>query len=308
MYKFFKHNSIYTRSILTMLLFALLVTPMNVYAQTVFTNDESSSVTYTSTILPLTGSAIPEDLLPVSLTHNLNLYLVNSFTSGDIDVAEYNTILNSGLVSENAFFANSVFVGDSLTVGFENYCKRNPDSIATASTQFLARISCSAKTALSDNALTKHANIMPKYNGNVTYIEDAIAQMTNVNKVFICFGMNDLVVSTPEQFVADLQTLISKIIEKRPDVSIYVLSIPCITKDVSTGGLSNTSIQAANILLQNTCTTTGWGFINISEYLMGNNMAIRPEYSSDNYVHVNNKAYSIWNRVLKEYAYREIIK
>ena len=64
---------------------------------------------------------------------------------------------NGGMVSENAFFANSVFVGDSLTVGFGDYCNSHSDSIKTDTTYFLARVSCSAKAAVSSSALTKHA-------------------------------------------------------------------------------------------------------------------------------------------------------
>ena len=78
--------------------------------------------------------------------------------------------------------------------------------------------------------------------------------------------------------------------------------------DVDAGGLNNKTIQKANILLQNACIANGWGFINISEHLMGNDNSIRPEYSSDNYVHENNRAYNIWNKVLKEYAFMEITK
>mgnify|MGYP002509281629 CR=1 FL=1 len=44
------------------------------------------------------------------------------------------------------------------------------------------------------------------------------------------------------------------------------------------------------------------------EHLMGSNNALRPEYSSDHYVHENSHAYKIWNNVLKDYAFWEITK
>lgn len=286
------------------LLFSIILAPATVYAE------EETAVLPTdgATVQPITGAAIPTDKLPVSLVENICTYLVDSFTAGIIDVDKYNQILNSGMVSEDAFFSNSVFVGDSITFGFWQYCDIHNDSIKTDTTYFLARGGCSAKVAISENALTKHSSIMPMLNGNVTYVEDAIAQMGIVNKVFICFGMNDLVRSTPEQFLADMQTLIIRILEKRPDVNIYVISIPCVMSNVSNGSLNNYTIQVSNILLQNMCQMYGWGYINITEYLMNDNMALRPEYTSDGAIHENDAAYTVWTRVLKNYAFGEIIK
>lgn len=201
------------------------------------------------------------------------------------------------------FYANSVFIGDSITVGFSSYCNYHSDSIATDTTYFLAKESCSAKVATSSSALTKHADIMPTYNGNVTYFENAIAQMPDVEKVFICFGMNDLVMSTPQQYIKSMNSLIDNILSKSPDVSIYCISIPCVIDSVQSGSLCNDSIREANQLLQSECSDKGWGFINLSEYLMNSSCSIRPEYSSDGFIHENNSAYEIWVKVLRNYAY-----
>lgn len=204
------------------------------------------------------------------------------------------------------FFEHSVFVGDSLTVGFQAFCSSLTDSIASESTYFLARESGSAQAAISEKALTTFANIMPKYQDKVQLIEDSIAQMPDVEKVFICFGMNDLVSTTPEKFVQNLETLINRILAKRPDVTIYILTVPCIIDGVQTGSLSNANIQNANVLLNAICAEKQWGFINTTEYLMNNNHAIRSEYSSDGYVHENAAAYRIWTKVLRNYAYESM--
>jgi lysophospholipase L1-like esterase len=262
-----------------------------------------------STVQTVTGAALSNEYLTESLTSRLNYYLVDSLSNGSIDIQKYDELVNSGIISENAFFANSVFVGDSLTVGFENYCKsKSSSSISTDSTYFLARVSGSAKACISSNALTKYANIMPKYNGQVQYVEDSISQMSDVEKMFICYGMNDLTGSTPTEFVNDMQTLINRITDKNPQLSVYVISIPCVMADVNTGYLNNKNIQKANVLLQEMCSDNGYGFINISEHLMGSNNSIKSEYSSDKYVHETSTAYAVWNKVLKDYAFEEIIK
>lgn len=203
----------------------------------------------------------------------------------------------------DSFFENTVFVGDSISVGFANYCQYNSDSLASNSTYFLAKESCGAFIVTSELALTKYANKMPSYQGQIQYIEDSIFQMEHLEKVFICYGINDLVGSSPEEYIIDMTILIDRILNKSPNLSIYIISIPCITENATSGYLSNDSIQAANQLLETTCTEQGWGFVNLTEYLMNENLAIRPEYSSDNYVHQNNYAYQVWTKVLRNYAY-----
>ncbi len=292
----------YTNSVIALFVCMLILTPSTVYAE------EMAYMPSFSIIQPITGAALPNENLSQSLATRLNLYLMDSFTNGSIGEQEFNEIVSSGFVSENAFFANSVFVGDSLTVGFKDYCRTHSDSIASDSTYFLARVSCSAKAAISEKALTTHANIMPIYNGQVQYIEDSVSQMPDISKMFICYGMNDLTSSTPEQFVSDLETLIGRIAAKTPGLQVYVISIPCVMADVDSGDLNNQSIQSANLLLQNSCAQNGWGFINITEHLMGADNAIKPEYSADKYVHENSRAYKIWNNVLKDYAFMEITK
>ncbi len=202
-----------------------------------------------------------------------------------------------------SFFEHSVFVGDSISVGFEAYCQSHTDSILTDTTYFLARVSCSAKVLISDNALTAHADVVPLYEGVPQYVEDSIAQMTDIEKVFLCFGVNDLVACAPEEYINNVQTLASRILEKNPGITIYMISVPCVDASVTTGYLNNDAIHTANALLQEACTENGWGFINLTEYIMNESGAICQEYSSDGYVHENNLAYDIWTKVLKNYAH-----
>lgn len=291
------------RILLTLLLPVFTLTSTFVYAQDgeAYLADESCSEQerfLAPLIIPIDGDTnsyidIFEDMPTSSQTP---LVQTLSMTPASIDSLYQET-------DYDCFFEHSVFVGDSLTVGFQNFCSGFADSIASESTYFLARESGSSMAAISSNALTTFANIMPKYQGKVQLIEDSIAQMTDVEKVFLCFGMNDLVSSTPEKFVQNLETLINRILAKSPNVSIYVLSVPCIIEGVQTGSLSNTSIQSANSLLLAACMEHQWGFINTAEYLMNDRLAIRTEYSSDGYVHENTAAYRVWTAVLRNYAY-----
>lgn len=203
----------------------------------------------------------------------------------------------------DSFYENTVFIGDSISVGFANFCQYNSDSIASDSTYFLAKEGCAAYIVTSELALTKYADRMPSYQGQLQYIEDSVSQMTNLEKAVICYGINDLVGSSPEEYIVDMTILIDRILSKNPNLSIYIISIPCIAETASAGYLCNDSIQKANQLLEATCLEQGWGFINLTEYLMNENLAICTEYSSDNYVHQNKNAYQVWTNVLRNYAY-----
>lgn len=203
----------------------------------------------------------------------------------------------------DTFYENTVFIGDSISVGFANFCQNSSDSLASDTTYFLAKEGCAAYIATSELALTKYADRMPAYQNQLQYIEDSVSQMPNLEKAIICYGINDLVGSSPEEYIIDMTTLIDRIHSKSPNLSIYIISIPCITETASAGYLCNDSIQKANQLLEQACTEQGWGFINLTEYLMNENLAICAEYSSDNYVHQNSSAYQIWTKVLRNYAY-----
>lgn len=202
----------------------------------------------------------------------------------------------------NSFYENSVFIGDSITVGFADYYKNNKDIISVNNIHFLAKEGCSAYIVTSDVALTQFVNYMPIYQDQIQYIEDSISQMPNIEKAFICFGINDLVSSSPEKYIKDMKKIINQILIKNPELQIYIISIPCIAQDVITGSLSNDSIQIANNLLYKTCKEQQWGFINLIDYLMDQNGSLRSDYCSDNYVHQNYNAYQIWIKVLRNYA------
>lgn len=292
------------RVLLTLLLPVFTLTSTFVYAQEydfICTEEMEQERFLAPLIIPVDGDSNLyidnfEDLYISS-----NLPIVQSLAHQPASI----TSLYQG-AEYDSFFEHSVFVGDSLTVGFQTFCSGTSDSITSNSTYFLAKESGSSQAAISEKALTTFANIMPKYQGKVQLIEDSISQIADVDKVFICYGMNDLVSSTPEKFVQNLETLINRILAKKNNVSIYVLSIPCIVEGVQTGSLSNASIQTANQLLSITCAEKQWGFINTAEYLMDDSLSIRSEYSSDGYVHENAAAYRVWTKVLRNYAYESL--
>ena len=102
----------YTHSVIVLFICMLILAPSTVYAE------ELVNMPVFSIVQAITGASLSSDNLTESLTVRLNYYLTDSFTNGKIDAQKYNDILSSGMVSETAFFENSVFVACQLTIGF----------------------------------------------------------------------------------------------------------------------------------------------------------------------------------------------
>ena len=96
----------YTNSVIALFICMLILTPSTVYAE------ELASMPTFSVIQPITGASLPNENLSASLTTRLNAYLADNLNNGNIDIQKFNDILSSGMVSENAFIAESVFVAD----------------------------------------------------------------------------------------------------------------------------------------------------------------------------------------------------
>lgn len=202
----------------------------------------------------------------------------------------------------DSFFADAIFVGDSVTVGLSNYYDKLHGAIFTDTTQFLAQVGCSAKMCISSNPTEKYQRFMPSYGGRLCRIEDGIA-LSGAKKVFIDYGLNDLTGSTANEFLANFTTLINRIQEKNPSVQIYVISTTYVVCDAQTGMLTNGNIRKANEAVKAYCQENGLGYINVADYIADEDGGLNPRYSSDQYVHQNSKSYEMWVKVLRHYAY-----
>ncbi|MCD8090598.1 MAG: hypothetical protein LUD81_08280 [Clostridiales bacterium] len=85
------------------------------------------------------------------------------------------------------FFKNSAFVGDSIMLGYKNYCLSKDDGFM-GNPLFLASGSFSLWQAVSP---VSSDSLHPLYQGEKTLVEDAVVK-SGSEKVFICLGTNDL--------------------------------------------------------------------------------------------------------------------
>lgn len=218
-------------------------------------------------------------------------------TSGSATEATESDVIDITEEEIDAYFADSVFVGDSIMLGFRNYCMKQKDSFLN-DIQFLAAGSFSVSNSLWD---VTEKSVHPVYKGQKRHIWESISMM-DVKKVFLFFGMNDLNVSGIEGTVEKYEQLITNIKEKSPDVEIHIISMTYTLKGAGKGKLKNDNIREFNILLQDMAKKNGWGFMDMATPLSDENGDLAAKYCSDGYVHQSRAAYDVWTTVIRDYA------
>lgn len=210
---------------------------------------------------------------------------------------------NFGVTEEmiDDFYADSVFVGDSVMLGFRNYAMKNADTYL-GNVQFLASGSFSVNNALQPpSADSTH----PIYNGKQRYIEESIALM-QADRVFLFFGINDVALAELPDVCDKYTELINRIREESPDVEIYILSATYTLAGQGGRKLNNENLAALNALMQERAEEYGWGYVDIMSALDDGRGNLAAEYCSDGYLHQNSAAYDIWSEVLREYAREQL--
>lgn len=251
-----------------------------------------------------------EDLVAYYM-HYMN-YGYNEGRTGRIDggtpqaVTNNNPINTMPITEESvySYYDKSVFIGDSLMVGFRNYELRNTSAYANRA-DFLAVGSYSLIHALRP---VSQDDLQPSYQGNKMNVWDAVAIM-DVDKVFMLFGTNDIGLRNRslEKVCSDYALLIEKIREVNPDVEIHIISMTPVYEGVSKSNLNHDGVINYNILLEQLAEESGCGYMDIYSALAGEDGYLKPGYCSDSYVHHTNKAYSEgWNPVLYDYAVSQL--
>ncbi len=197
----------------------------------------------------------------------------------------------------DAYFDGSVFVGDSIMLGFRNYAMKRQDTFLNRM-NFLAAGSFSANNALWE---VDEKSVHPVYQGEQRQVWESIAMMGS-NKVFLMLGMNDLNITGLEGTCGQYMELIDKIEESSPDAQINIMSMTYILKGKEAGKLENDTIREYNEMLKEMAEDNGWGFVDVAEALADGNGDLAEEYCSDGFAHQNPEAYDVWVTVLRKYA------
>lgn len=206
----------------------------------------------------------------------------------------------AGEVPENAgvssyYFNDAVFVGDSISVMLNMY---NSSAQRLGEAKFLTSESLSATNALWD---VSERSVHPRYKGEKTKVEDAIADM-GVKKVYIMLGINDISAVGLNGGIKNFEKLCNNILAKSPNVQLYVQSVTPIAETSSVvtasgGKINNETVYEYNKLLAELCGRRGWYFINVAEVMFNEKGYLKNEYCSDLKkmgIHFNNSGCKAW--------------
>lgn len=197
----------------------------------------------------------------------------------------------------DAYFDNSVMVGDSIMLGFRNYAMRRPGTWLSR-IQFLAAGSYSTSHALEP---VTQKSIHPMYDGQKRQIWESIALMGG-KKVFLLFGMNDLNISGIEGTCENYKTIVANIKALSPDAEIHLISMTYVLRGKAKNKLNNDNIRAYNEALRGLAADNGWGYVDLAPHLADEGGDLAAIYCSDEFVHQTPEAYDVWCGVLREYA------
>ena len=195
-----------------------------------------------------------------------------------------------------AYYGSSVFIGDSIMVGFRNYCAKQ--KTFAHNIQFLAAGNYSVFNAL--KPVTANS-VHPMYRGKKYQVWNAIP-LIGSQRVFLLLGMNDLSILGLEGARDQYKLLIDKILEVSPNVEIHLISVTYTLPNLGQKTLNNENIAQYNLLLQKMATENGWGYIDLATPISDGNGNLAAECCSDGYVHLTKTAYGLWENALVDYA------
>jgi hypothetical protein len=201
------------------------------------------------------------------------------------------------------FYSNTVFVGDSLTVGFSNYAALSDSPEFLKDITYLAAVNYGTYNALKP---VEGNNVHPIYKGESVAVCDAVAEI-KPDRIFINLGINELSGSNAiQRTVYNYCQLVYNLKLSSPDSKIYVVSVSPMTKSKETSTFNNATIKEFNSLLEKYAQPWGATYVDLSGILTNEQGALPESYSSDGYVHMTNTVYSYWANYFRKYATEHI--
>lgn len=205
--------------------------------------------------------------------------------------AEESTGSPKGSTVEAPDLSDSVFIGDSVSLGFSRYCAKNG---LMKDTTFLTVGSYSVSHALSTSTSASKGFRHPMYKGKEMPVINAIAEIKPKN-IYFCLGINDIVDSGVEGTVKNYCRLINRVRESVPDATVYIVSTTFLVDSAQKKNLNNLNLSNLNHNLRILCLKNDkLEYIDVMSFLQDEKFALKADYCSDEYIHQTDSAYAVW--------------
>lgn len=189
-----------------------------------------------------------------------------------------------------SFFDDAVFVGDSVSLKLSYYAN---SSGRLGNAKFLVQGSYGAANAVSNKLLMS-------WQGKKMDLESAV-EATGAKKLFIMLGMNDIAIYGVDKTINNWRTMLGRILEKSPDIEIYIQSMTPIWTGGEKGGLNNKRADQFNQALETFARENGYTYIDVASYMKDSTGGLAAKYCSDNYVHITTEGAKAWVNVLRAF-------
>lgn len=197
---------------------------------------------------------------------------------------------------DTSFFDDAAFIGDSVSYVLQQWNLKHSGNFGSA--VFLTRSSLGLQNSID-------GRLQLNYQGVSYSPEDALAAV-GARKLFVMLGFNDIALFGLEGTMERWDIFLERILEKNPDIQIYIQSCTPIHRDGEYDKLNNDIIDQYNSALESYCAEHGYHFVNIAPYFKDYRNSLVGTYSSDNFMHITYEGAVVWEYALKAYAEQQI--
>ncbi len=188
-------------------------------------------------------------------------------------------------VVDNSFFADAMFVGDSITTGIDLYgvVKNAP---------VIAYTGINTSTILTRQVIRTSS-------GKVTFL-DAMKRY-NPKHIYIMLGINGINFQSKTKFISGYRTFVNAVKAQHPNAVIYLQSILPVTAKKSSGNFANSNINSYNAAIAALATELDVYYLNVAESFKDVNGNMPSKASSDG-IHFGTGYYKRWIEYLKRHT------
>ena len=179
---------------------------------------------------------------------------------------------------DKAFFADDLFIGDSISTGFSLYGVLDPKNVAAAVgyTPYKAlNNAIDLGNGVTDTAYNYAVTMQPKH-------------------IFIMLGSNGITAAASME--ESYRTLVEKLQANCPDSTVYILSVTPVTTDSSSAanaGIDNSMIRDFNKYLRDLASEKGVTYIDLYALLSDDNGYFLHEYAENDGLHFKGATYKV---------------
>ncbi len=206
-------------------------------------------------------------------------------------------------IDDPDYFDDAVFVGDSVSYGFELYVtnQRSNGHECMGRAQFLTSGSLSYSNLLWD---VSGESVHPAYNGQKMKLEDSLP-LIHPGKIYILLGSNDVATYGVNSSVEHAQTVLGNIKSACPDAAVIVLATTPKLKaaEERSGSLNNADIDAFNRQMKEKCPEQGYIWLDFASQFKLEDGTLNPDCCGDPDdmgIHFLSSSYSLWTEYFEE--------